>query len=170
MRRFATVLFLLSALVAAVAAANVRAAADDGTLSVKDGNGVVQVRARGGVMGRVTRGSVQLTDVNEGDGGTAMLKCDNEVATDRSDSTLDPDDTVKWCTGSNIRFRLVGGSFRLFVTGVGVNVSVVGKGRVTLVGKSIDPGLYSVNDSEYVELPLDRLTFELDAAATTSTP
>jgi hypothetical protein len=166
MRRISALLFVLAALSAGVLAARVGAAVDDGTLSVNDGTGSIQIRAHGGIFGRITRGSVQLTDVNPGDGGLPRLTCDDEH--DLSQTTLDPDDTVKVCTGTDIRFRLVGGAFRLLVSGTGINLSVVGKGKVTLAGKGIDPGLFSVNDADPLPLPADKLTFELNASATIS--
>jgi hypothetical protein len=166
MRRSTAFVALLVALVAAVFAATGSGAAQDGTLGVKEGNGFVQIRAVGGVIGRIANGTVRLADVNPGDGGAPIVKCDEGIV-DVSGDTFDPNDVVKLCTGTDIRFRLLGGAFRLLVTGKGINLSVVGQGKVTLEGKPTDPGQYSVNDSQNTPLPVtDKVSFDLDATAT----
>ena len=53
--------------------------------------------------------------------------------------------------GTNVRFRLLGGTFRIKVIGRGVNLSVVGTGKVTLNGDdtAADDGTFSFNGDPY---------------------
>jgi hypothetical protein len=56
--------------------------------------------------------------------------------------------------GIKVRFRLIGGSFRIRVIGSGVNLAVVGRGTVTLNGQGTDDdGTYSVNSIAYAPVP-----------------
>ena len=67
--------------------------------------------------------------------------------------------------GTKVRFRLVGGTFRIRVVGTGVNLSVVGKGQVTLHGAgTADDGSYSVNGEPYADVP-DLSQFALSASS-----
>jgi hypothetical protein len=165
MRRTPALLLILLALVVPAFAVAAGAAVDDGTLTVKDGVGTVQIRANGVVLGRIARGSVQISDINPGDGGLPQITCEGKR--DISDTTLDPNDVVVVCTGTDIRFRLIGGAFKLAVTGKGISLSVVGKGRVTLLGTGTDPGTFRFN-SDLVETPLPdvRTVFDLNATTT----
>jgi hypothetical protein len=174
MRRVRLVLLALLALGAAGIATSATAADDDGTLSVQGAVGLVQVKASGAVVGRITTwGRLKITDPDPGDGsGLQISKCPDKQ--DLSANTLDPNDRAIVCTGADIRFRLVGGAFRLTINGSGVNLSVVGKGHVTLAG-TVTPvgtgdgytiGTYSVNDSVLTQMP-EHKTFELDATTST---
>jgi hypothetical protein len=172
MRRAPLVLVTMLALGAGLVT-TASAADDDGTLSVQAAAGLVQVRATGAVIGRLTNfGSVRITDADATDGGALQLFCPDGKQ-NISAQTLDPDDKTVVCTGENIRFRLVGGAFRLAINGSGINLSLVGKGHVVLAG-TVTPvgtgdgyttGTYSVNDGDPVELPAHR-AFALDSAAT----
>ena len=63
-----------------------------------------------------------------------------------------------------MRFRLIGGAFKVTVIGRGVNLSVVGRGRVTLKGEgTLDDGSYSVNGADYLLVPPDPFSFGLNA-------
>src|SRR5438132_1633550 len=161
MRRLRLALMALLALSAAGLATTATAADDDGTLSVEAAVGLVQVKATGAVVGRITTwGKLKITDPDPGDGsGLQISKCPDKQ--DLSSTTLDPNDRSIVCTGADIRFRLVGGAFRLVISGSGVNLTVVGKGHVTLsgtvtpvgVGDGFTTGTYSVNDSVRTQMP-----------------
>jgi opacity protein-like surface antigen len=143
--------FLL--LTAALLALGVPAAASashldpaDGTLSVRDGRGSFTITARGGVIGSFVRGRVIITDPVGGD-GTGPIVSGDDWHRDRSDTT-----TV--FGGTRVRFRLIGGTFKIRVVGTGVNLSVVGRGAVTLNGQGTDDdGSYSLNGAEYASVP-----------------
>jgi hypothetical protein len=131
---------------------------NDGTLSVRDGRGTFSVSAKGAEIGSFTRGRVIITDPIEDDGSEPIVSMSSDdVKRERSDTT-----TVY--IGTRIRFRLIGGTFRIRVVGTGVNLSLVGRGNVTLKGQGTDDdGTYSINGSAYFSVP-DLLQFPLNAS------
>ena len=134
------------ALALPAAAAGVRLDPSDGTLSIHDGRGTFVINARGGVIGSLARGRVVITDPIDGD-GTGPIVSGDDWHKDRTDIT-----TVYG--GTKVRFRLIGGSFKIKVIGSGVNLAVVGRGTVTLDGQGTDDdGTYSVNGVPYASVP-----------------
>lgn len=149
------VLALALALPAGVAART--AGSNDGTLSVKDARGIITIQARGGVIGSFAQGSVMINDPVDGD-GTGPIVTGDEWSKDKSDTA-----TV-W-GGTRVRFRIIGGTFKVVVRGRGINLSAVGKGSVILNGFGTDDdGSYSVNGSDYNPIPAFALPFQLSAA------
>ena len=150
MRRIFITCGLISLLaVPAVAGGAVRATGD-GTLDVKDGYGVVQVRAKGGVIGRLYVGTLTVRD---------PIPDDNvqEVVTGYDNVPQHLNDFVTVYTGKNIRFRFIGGNFKITVRGSDIDLSAVGKGKVLLQGfggTENDNGTYSFNDELSQPLPL----------------
>jgi hypothetical protein len=131
--------------------------ATDGTLSIQDGRGTITISARGGVIGSFARGSVTISDPVEGD-GTGPIVTGDDWSKERSDTT------TTW-GGTKVRFRIIGGYFRVVVRGRGVNLSLVGKGQVTLKGAGTDDdGTYSVNGAGYSAIP-DLSAFSLSATS-----
>lgn len=136
--------------------------AGDGTLSVKDGRGTFLINARGGVIGSFAKGRVIITDPIPGDGTGPIVSVSGG-----DDWHKDRGDTVDIYGGTKIRFRLIGGAFKIKVIGRGVNLSVVGKGQATINGDdAFDDGSYSVNGGDYVPVPFDPATFTLNSVTT----
>jgi hypothetical protein len=135
---------------------------DDATLSVRNGYGSVKLNLTGSVVGRIAHGKISVTDPFLDDGqGVVFWNCDTKT---RELST-----TV--CTGDNLRFRAIGGKYRLSVRGWGIYLSVVGRGTATLDGSGEDPsvardGVYSLNDQAYRSLPNEPKQIELVAPGT----
>jgi hypothetical protein len=136
----------------------------DGTLSVQNGRGSVVIHARGAVIGQVTRfergGKLVIDDLNEDDDSDPIVRGADWVR-ERGDGT-------PVYGGKGVRFRLIGGRFVLRVTNaVGLQLSVVGKGRVTLDGAGslvsgvVYDGVYSLNGEELQSLPDEPTTFLL---------
>ena len=149
-------LAVLAALALPAASAARDHGATDGTLSVRDARGTVTISARGGVIGSFARGSVKISDPVDGD-GTGPIVTGDEWSNER-DAT-----TTTW-GGTKVRFRIIGGSFRIVVKGRGINLSLVGKGNVTLDGAgTLDDGSYSVNGGEYLPMPGFPLPFLLSS-------
>ncbi|MGZ8697775.1 MAG: hypothetical protein ACXWZ1_10535, partial [Gaiellaceae bacterium] len=141
MRRLLT-FAMLAALALPAASAARSQGASDGTLSVQDARGTITISGRGGVIGSFARGSVTISDPVDGD-GTGPVVTGDEWSKDRGATT------TTW-GGTKVRFRIIGGFFRIVVKGRGINLSLVGTGRVTLDGAGTgDDGSYSVNDGEY---------------------
>lgn len=154
MKRLLLIACLLGLLTSADPAATARSAGD-GTLSVRDGRGTFMINARGGIIGSFARGRVIITDPVEGD-GTGPIVSGEEYHKELSD-------TADMYRGTRVRFRLIGGFFKVRVIGRGVNLSVVGRGTVVLKGEgTIDDGSYSVNGGDTTFVP-DFSSFPLSA-------
>jgi hypothetical protein len=141
---------------------------DDGTLSVKAGVGKVYLNFNGSAVGRVRDGSIRVNDPVVDDGvGFEFHGC--EVVINKSDSTATTSDKIKICKGDDIRFRVIGGNYKIAIAGVGINLSAVGHGTASLDGAGNDPsvsgpdGTYSLNDASYKSLPNLMTVFPLAA-------
>ncbi len=65
-----------------------------------------------------------------------------------------------------VRFRIIGGAFKIRVQGRGINLSLVGKGNVTLNGAGTGAdGMYSVNGDTYSVIPDFLFSFVLSATS-----
>ena len=135
--------------------------ASDGTLSVREGRGVVQLNARGSITGRFDRGKITITDPNPYDAFRPAVYGASKT-TYRNEKT-----TVY--QGRSVRFRMIGSLFQVRIEGRGIFLSAIGKGRGQIDGTG-DPsagvfydGVWSLNDEPYHSLP-DTLTgFQLAA-------
>jgi hypothetical protein len=155
MRRLLTFAMLGILAFPAASAARERAPSD-GTLSVRDGRGTVVVSARGAVIGSFAQGKITIVDPIEGD-GTGPIITGEAWSRDLSDTT------TTW-GGKKVRFRLIGGFFKIRVVGRGINLSVVGKGTGTVNGAgTFDDGSFAVNGSDYVGIPDLPVSFVLTA-------
>ncbi|HEY8192817.1 MAG TPA: hypothetical protein VIF36_02730 [Gaiellaceae bacterium] len=153
MRRFLVPLLLLVAAFPAVALSDSGAARPDGTLAVRDGRGKVVLEVKGSVIGRFGNGTLNIQTLEP---------------TAASDPVVRGHEKFKWgrgaaptyiYSGKNVRFRLIGGRYRVTFTGKGLFFSLVGKGRVQLDGNgSVGDGIfydgfYSLNGGEDESLP-----------------
>ena len=149
---------LLAALALPAAAVARNDSSTDGTLSVRDGRGIVVVSGRGGAIGSFVKGSVTISDPIDGDGTGPIVMGDDYPPKERDA------DTTTW-RGNRVRFRIIGGTFTLRVQGRGINLSFVGKGNVKLNGMDdLDAdGVYSVNGEAFMPIPALALSFPLTA-------
>lgn len=157
MRRLLPLALLVMLALPAVSAAREHGPTD-GTLSVRDGRGVVVVSGRGGALGSFAKGSVTITDPVDGDGTGPIVMGDDYPPKERDA------DTTTW-RGNRVRFRIIGGFFTIRVQGRGINLSFVGKGTVKLNGMDdLDyDGVYSTNGGSYLLVPTLPLSFPLTA-------
>jgi hypothetical protein len=132
---------------AAAALAGLAGAAepDGGTLSVERGKGVVMVDLRGNILGRLTSGTLRVTDQTPGDRYAALV-----VGRKLVQERVGPR-TVLY-RGQSMRFRMLGGGYRILVRGIGIDVSAVGRGVVVLDGEpkvpGEDTGVYSLDGAD----------------------
>jgi hypothetical protein len=158
-RKLLVLLPVLLALAAAPAFARAPGQPGQGTLSVKDGKGMVQLSARGTMIGRFTRGKLTITDPNPFDSRRAVV-LGAEKTTYRSART-----TVY--SGTNVRFRIIGWYAHVRVEGRGIHLSAVGRGQGMLEGVGdasagvFYDGVWSLNDEEYKSIPDELTGFEL---------
>ena len=128
-----------------------------GTLSVERGKGVVVVDLRGSLLGRLGAGSIRVTDTTPTDRYAALV-----VGRKLNSTRLGPRTVVY--RGVGLRFRMLGGGFKVVVRGSGISLSAVGKGTVMLDGEprftGDDTGVYS----------FDGVDCSLEAAACTPLP
>jgi hypothetical protein len=161
MRRLLTFAVLVVLVLPASSAARPSGMAD-GTLSVRDGRGLITISARGGVIGSFAQGKVTIVDPIEGD-GTGPIVSGEEFHREVDAKT----DIYR---GTKVRFRIIGGKFTIRVQGRGINLSLVGKGNVILNGAGTedgidDDGIYSINGGEYFPIPDDPFPFSLSATS-----
>jgi hypothetical protein len=158
MRRLLTFAVLVAALAVPAGAAARSSSATDGTLSVKDARGVITIQGHGAVIGSVGKGSVMINDPIDGD-GTGPIVSGDEWSKDRTD-------TATIWGGWGVRFRNIGGTFKVVVRGRGINLSFVGKANVIVNGAGTDDdGSYAVNGGDYNLIPAFALPFALSATS-----
>jgi hypothetical protein len=156
MRRLLTFALLAALIVPALAAARTHAT-NDGTLSVKDGRGAVIIQGRGAVIGSFNVGSVRFYDPIDADGTGPIVS--------GAERHREIGDTTDVYSGDKVRFRMIGGTFKVVVRGRGIDLSFVGKGNVTLNGAGTDnDGTYAVNGGAYSPIPDFPFPFVLTAS------
>jgi hypothetical protein len=152
MRRMLLILLAVSLAVPATALA-MRTLPGDGTLVVDNGRGLVVVKARGGIIGRFDSGVLTVEDPIEG--GKGPIVWGAERIRDLMGRTQ--------YSGDDIRFRLIGGAYRVRIQAVGIDVSAVGRGSVVLdaTGFTDFPGRFQINGGPFQPLPGRPTTFPL---------
>ena len=115
--------------------------AGEGTLSVEDGRGKINLQARGGVFGRIDRGTLTVYDTTPGDANFPRRH-------GRRRARVLPRGRGVRYRGAGIRFRVVGGGFKLLIQGRGIDLSVVGKGTGFIEGDTLEPGVYSLDGAD----------------------
>ena len=155
---------ILGVLVAALAAASAAASTPlglrgqrDGTFSVQDGRGIFLLQqVQGSVLGQVDRGKVTITSDTP-----AIVRGYQSIK-------IRPLGAIQYCC-KNIRFRIPKGKFTVQIDqGVGVQLSVVGRGKAMLLGAGyselgLSDGMYQLNDSPDVPVPDTRTWVQIKA-------
>ena len=117
----------------------------NGTLSVQGGRGLVVLEMRGSILGRLGSGAVTVTDLTPRDPYTATVA-------GKKVKTLHLAPRTDRHRGVALRFRMVGGSWRVTVRGSGIALSAVGRGAVSLQGERLNPfddaGVYSLDGTD----------------------
>jgi len=148
--------------VAASAGAGVR---DNGQLSLERGRGSATLEMRGVVLGRLTNGTLRVTDLTPRDRFDPTVS-GRKVTAERigAKTTL--------YRGVGIRFKVLGGRYRIVLRGSGMSVSAVGVGEVVLDGDprwlGDDVGVFSLDGVDCVmgsqlcpPLPTEPTRYEL---------
>jgi hypothetical protein len=166
MRRLVLIMLVLGLSLPAAALA-LRELPGDGTLVVDNARGVVTVRARGGIIGRFDSGRVTIVDPIQGDGGVPVV-----YGWER-ETVLGPR-TTRY-EGEDVRFRLIGGTYRVTVQATGMDISAVGRGSATVDGTGFSDqlGRYQINGGIWQPMPDGSTALALGrgtAATTTTTP
>ena len=153
---------LVVALVLPVAAYS-QVRVSNGTLSIREGRGVVQLDARGSMTGRVN-GRLTITDTKPFDSKRPLVYGAKKTIYRNARTTV--------YQGKSLRFRLGGGRFVIRMDGKAIFLSAIAHGTGMLDGVG-DPaanvfydGVLSINDEPYHSLPDVPTPFELAAPAT----
>jgi hypothetical protein len=142
---------LVTVLLALVLAVPAGAEQLRGSLEVRDGQGVITVKGRGALLGRLDRGSLIIVDLSPNDQWSPRV---NGVPRGRLFSMR----------GRDITFYVPAGRYRIVAKGEGVNLSARGTGSAVLDGEP-DPagatGTYVVGDGGQEAIPDEptRVTF-----------
>ena len=132
----------------------------NGTLSIREGRGIVQLNARGSITGRL-RGKITITDPNPYDSKRPVVYGARKT-------TYKNDKTVVY-QGKNMRFRLIGALYTVKLQGRAIYMSAIGHGKGMIDGDGdvaqnvFYDGVWSLNDEPYHSLPDTATTFELAA-------
>ena len=145
-----------------------------GTLSVDGGKGVVMIDFRGSALGKLATGSLRVTDQTPNDRYSALV-----VGKKLTQERVGPRTTLY--RGQGLRFRMLGGGYKMVARGTGITLSAVGRGVVMLDGDprfpGDDVGVYSrdgvdcsVEPTSCSALPADPERFTLEPAPQTPSP
>jgi hypothetical protein len=163
MRRFFPLVLVLALLLpaaawAAVAFPTAAKAPGDGTLVVDNGRGSVSVRARGGILARFDTGNVVIADTDLTDGRVPVVYGAETI-------TVLPNGSIRY-SGDDVRFRMIGGTYRVQINAIGIDVSAVGRGVAVLDASEFTdfPGRYSIDGGPFRALPGHSTTFTLGQA------
>jgi len=162
--RRATLLLVAAAMLAAPVAAWGQSGptANPGLLSVLKGKGTVDLQAKGALIGGIARGKLKIK----------ILKVKHRRGLPHGQVSIRmlgkgtvrhrPDGTTIY-KGRKIRIRIVNEKFRIQINGVGIHLSAVALGTVSLQASplALDPGTFSLNGADYQPLPLALTTYQL---------
>ena len=124
MRRFLLIPVLLLALAAPAAALAVSRSSGDGTFSIRNANGTYVITGKGAVIGQLDKGWVRIVDPSSTDGSGPIVS--------GAEHARPISDTTSLYSGTDVTFRMIGGTFTIRVSGQGIDFSFVGRGKVTL--------------------------------------
>ena len=142
MRKLILLACSLSAAVVAATAGAVEP--NNGTLSIDQGRGVVMLDLRGSVLGRLGNGTLRVTDQTPRD-PFGEIVFGRKIVEER----VGP--RTMLYRGQGLRFRMLGGGYRIVVRGSGIAVSAVGRGVVSLDGErrgDETTGIYSLTGAD----------------------
>lgn len=155
MRRLVVLIGVLALALPAGAGA-IKGGPGDGSLVVENAQGVVTLAVRGGIIGRFDQGTIEIVDPVAGDGRGPIVRGYQQFR------ELGPRRT-QYSGEGDVRFRLIGGAYRVRISAIGLDVSVVGKGTTVLDGTGFadQPGRYSLNGDPFKPLPSEATRFIL---------
>src|SRR5215212_10047196 len=104
MRRFLVPLLLIGAAFPAVGFAD--RAPTDGTLAVRDGRGKIQMTVKGSLIGRFGNGSLTIEELSTDEESEPVVRGYKTFKWGRNGN-------VRTYTGKNVRFRLIGGRYKV---------------------------------------------------------
>jgi hypothetical protein len=128
----------------------------DGALSVKRGRGLVVLKLKGTVIGRLNNGRVQVRDFKPFDAVSPRFTGCKRLK--------HPTIWLSVCEGRQVGFRVVNGRYNINVRGNGISISALGHGPFVIDGTGelgVDDGVMSIDEQPYQSLPDDETLFYL---------
>ena len=158
--RFAALLLLALGLTAGVASGSAKAPGV--SFSVEGGRGLVQITGKGVLVGRMGKGSLEITDLSANDQWSPRV-----YGIPRGKTV-----TLR---GKNVSFYVPGGRYKLVARGTDISISARGSGAVTLDGDPDavgDTGMYAIGDNTPIPLPpgTTKMSFGPPDVSTPSAP
>jgi hypothetical protein len=125
------------------------------SFELRRGVGYAAVWDRGSVLGRVAAGRVRVINLAGGGVPSGWVRgCEH-----RRGRLVG----VLLCQGSDVRFWIHGGTWKIQVRGRGINVSGVVRGTLALDRAPGGRGIFSVGDSDFRRWPRDLTFYRLRA-------
>ncbi len=149
MRRLCLILLCGLVAIAAPAALAAVRATGDGVLELRKVDGTVVVSGtRGTLWGQMDKGKLIVSDPIVGDGQVLVSGFDSKPKPGVIDGT-----TVY--SGTDVRFRVTGGRYRLSLKGSGIDLTAVGVGAAQLSGDlfALDTGDYALDSGKWIPVP-----------------
>lgn len=144
MRKLCLVLLASLLLVPAAAFAE-HGTSGDGSLVVSDAFARLSVSGQGLIFGHLDRGSITIVGDYRPDDNTALPSVSGAKMKFTGSNVV--------YSGSDVRFLFPAGRFVLILDGAGIDVSAVGNGKLTAVGKgSPDDGSITVDGGSPIEV------------------
>jgi hypothetical protein len=148
MRRLAPLLLALALLIPTAAVAG-RSTPGDGSLVVSNADGSLTVLVKGVIFGHFDRGRMTVIDYRADNPN--QLVTVSSAKMDFKGARATP-----VYSGKDVRFLFPSGSYALRFDGVGIDLSAVGKGSLTVSGKTSptgEDGMVTVNGGKATPLP-----------------
>ena len=137
MRKLCLIL-LAGLLLVLPAAALAEGTSNGGSLVVSNANGKLTVSGHGLIFGHLDRGTITVVGDYKPDDNTALSSVSGAKMKVTGGNVV--------YTGSDVRFLFPGGRYTLVVDGAGIDLSAVGTGKLTAVGKgSAEDGWVTVD-------------------------
>jgi len=144
MRKLCLVL-LASVLLVPAAAFAEQSSSGDGSLVVTDAMARVTVSGHGLIFGHLDRGSITIVGDYKPDDNTALPSVSGAKLKFTGSNVV--------YSGSDVRFLFPAGRFVLILDGTGIDISAVGTGKLTAVGKGFpDDGSVTVDGGSPIEV------------------
>ena len=124
-------------------------------------NGTVDLKAYGAVIAQVRKGKVKVKIYKQHRHKDAHRQTVIRMRGTGTIRHLQDGGTVY--KGRNIRIRIVDQKFRVQIVGVGIHLSAVAQGQVTLQAdpNASDPGVFSIDGDNYQPLPAIATQYQL---------
>jgi hypothetical protein len=143
--RLAALILLALGLITGVSVATGAALAPSGSFKVEGGRGALQITGKGPLLGKMGKGSLEITDLSPNDQWSPRV---NGIPRGRT-VTL---------RGKNVSFYVPGGRYKIVAHGTDISISARGTGTVMLDGDPDpvgDTGMYAVGDAALTPLPVE---------------